>query len=645
MNEPETNKPELIIRPDLWPNMDPKEAVQLLNHVQDAIVKIYLGERFRVGYANEALADLTRYSLADFVENPGLFFEIVYPDDLPAVSAMLRDSSLETAVFRLQRKDGEVVLVAARLAPVLDRLDHSFNAVVLSLRPISDRPTARESSVRRTDLNRDVIHTMEEAMAVIRLPGGIFEDANQTFIELFFLERDGIRGVEILTLLSRHIDPGDLARLRDALAANQLDNLEIPVQNRYGSGLFLYFEKRAHPADAGDSILVRTRSFALFKKLSHYVDKLSVIGEAGFGLSQTLNLEDIYQRTGNAVERLFPDVGTIIISRFHPESATFTAAYAWQDSVRLDISDLPPVALEPPGRGVQSQAVHSRAPVIIDDLYKFLAALGKKVVYLGDDESDTITRSALCVPMLAQDRVLGVVQVQAGPLNRFSGADADILSVISNNAAVMIANTELVDDLRRSNRELSEAYDATLKGWVQAIDLRDSETRDHTQRVADLTLRLARRMGFAGDPLVHLYRGVLLHDIGKLIVPDDILRKPDKLSAEEWVVMKLHPVRAKEMIEEIPYLQPALEIPYSHHEKWDGSGYPRGLKGAEIPLTARIFAVVDVYDALSHDRPYNQAWSLERVRAHILSLSGIHFDPQVVEAFIGMLDEGDGDHR
>jgi putative nucleotidyltransferase with HDIG domain len=186
---------------------------------------------------------------------------------------------------------------------------------------------------------------------------------------------------------------------------------------------------------------------------------------------------------------------------------------------------------------------------------------------------------------------------------------------------------------------LTHAYDATIEGWSHAMDLRDKETEGHTLRVTDLTLRLARAMGASPAELVHIRRGALLHDIGKMGVPDRILLKPDKLTEEEWEIMRKHPTFALEMLELIHYLKPALNIPYSHHERWDGSGYPRGLAGREIPLEARIFAVVDVWDAVTSDRPYRPAWSKEKALNYIEEQSGKQFDPDVVYVFLRLSDE------
>ena len=187
--------------------------------------------------------------------------------------------------------------------------------------------------------------------------------------------------------------------------------------------------------------------------------------------------------------------------------------------------------------------------------------------------------------------------------------------------------------------ELREAYDHTIEGWVRALDLRDRETETHTLRVTEMTVRLAREMGMNESEIVHIRRGALLHDIGKMGIPDSILNKLDALTPQDWDIMKKHPMYAYEMLSPIAYLLPALDIPYCHHEKWDGTGYPRQLAGEEIPLSARIFAVVDVWDALRSNRPYRGGWPENDVLEHIRNLSGTHFDPKVVDIFFKLLDE------
>jgi putative two-component system response regulator len=185
--------------------------------------------------------------------------------------------------------------------------------------------------------------------------------------------------------------------------------------------------------------------------------------------------------------------------------------------------------------------------------------------------------------------------------------------------------------------EVIVAFDAVLESWGQALELRDLEPQGHVQRVTDMTVQLAHAMGMSDAELVHVRRGALLHDIGKMGVPDRIIMKLGPLDDEEWEIMRKHPVYAYDLLSPISYLEPALVIPYSHHEWWDGSGYPRGLKGEEIPLAARIFAVIDVWDALHSDKSYRRAWSKSEVDDYIHEEAGKHFDPDVVQVFFGLL--------
>lgn len=194
-------------------------------------------------------------------------------------------------------------------------------------------------------------------------------------------------------------------------------------------------------------------------------------------------------------------------------------------------------------------------------------------------------------------------------------------------------------DLKNAHAHLEEAYNETLEGWVRALELREHATADHSRRVVDFTMGMALRMGITGDDLVNAMRGALLHDIGKMGVPDSILLKPGSLTMEEWTIMRYHPVYARTLLEEIAYLVPAIDIPYSHHERWDGSGYPRGISGETIPLCARIFAVIDVYDALISNRPYRPAWSEPDVRQYLIDQKGSQFDPVIVDEFLALLAE------
>ena len=241
------------------------------------------------------------------------------------------------------------------------------------------------------------------------------------------------------------------------------------------------------------------------------------------------------------------------------------------------------------------------------------------------------------VPLIAKGEVKGVLEVFHRAALTPSAEWLELLETLAGQAAIAIDSITLFNNLQRSNAELGVAYESTLDGWSHALDLRDKETEGHTLRATEMTIRLGQAAGVSDADLVHIRRGALLHDIGKMGVPDSILLKPEPLTEDEWIVMRRHPQHAVDLLSHIPYLHPALDIPYCHHEKWDGTGYPRGLKGEQIPFAARLFAFADIWDALTSDRPYRAAWSREKAMEHIKSLAGVHLDPRVTDLFLGIL--------
>lgn len=245
--------------------------------------------------------------------------------------------------------------------------------------------------------------------------------------------------------------------------------------------------------------------------------------------------------------------------------------------------------------------------------------------------------SYYAVPLIIKDTILGALEVYLEQTITPDRKWLEFLEMLTGHAAIAIDDAELFRNLQKSNLELTEAYEATIGGWSHALDLRDKETEGHTQRVTELTVKLARFLNVDETEIDHIRRGALLHDIGKMGIPDSILLKPGPLTPDEWIIMKKHPMLAFEMLSPIHYLKKAIEIPYCHHEKWNGSGYPRQLKGEDIPQSARIFAVVDVWDAVTSDRPYRAAWDAVKAMTYILSESGSHFEPKVVDAFVKMM--------
>ena len=281
------------------------------------------------------------------------------------------------------------------------------------------------------------------------------------------------------------------------------------------------------------------------------------------------------------------------------------------------------------GAGYAWQVVKERQMVIVQDVRQ-----GPDGLQRAPDLSGEQIITYVGVPLLAKGQVKGVLEVFQREPRVLEAERRDFLEMLAGQAAIAIDNYELFEHLESSNAELGMAYDSTLEGWANALELRDKETEGHTRRVAELATRLAQSLGVLENNLLQIYRGALLHDIGKMGVPDSIVLKPGPLTDEEWVIMRKHPQYAYDMLSPIAYLRPAIDIPYCHHERWDGTGYPRGLKREQIPLAARIFAVVDVWDALISDRSYRKAWPEEKAYQYIQDQAGLHFDPQMVRTFL-----------
>ena len=281
------------------------------------------------------------------------------------------------------------------------------------------------------------------------------------------------------------------------------------------------------------------------------------------------------------------------------------------------------------GVGHAGQAALERRTVVVSDLRTSTGQFGQSPHL----EAEGFT-AYVATPLVARGGVCGVLEVFLRHPFTPDEEWQDFLETLAGQAAIAIDSASMFLELQHSHLELTLAYDATIECWARALELRDLETKGHTRRVADMSTRLGEALGLKGEALTQLRRGAVLHDIGKMAIPDAVLLKPEPLTHDERQIMQRHPVFAHEMLSSIPLLRASAEIPWCHHERWDGTGYPRGLKATEIPLGARIFAVVDVWDALRFARPYKKAWGDDRVRAHLVAGAGTHFDPAVVEAFV-----------
>jgi len=367
----------------------------------------------------------------------------------------------------------------------------------------------------------------------------------------------------------------------------------------------------------------------LINEITHRLEQIEGLREIDRAISGSFDLRVTSNVVLDQVMRnLRVDAADIL--QAHPETQTleFVSGRGFRSRI-LQHASLPI------GESLAGRAALERSIVSIPDLLEDVHSGSPPTFIAGEGFV-----SYFALPLIAKGSVKGVLELfHRQPLS----ADPDWLhfaEILASQAAIALDNLSMFNEVIDANRELSLAYDRTIEGWAVALDLRDRETEGHAQRVTSMTLQLAREMELPDSELVQIRRGALLHDIGKMGIPDSILQKPGELTAEEWETMMKHPFYAFRMLSSISYLRTALEIPYCHHEKWDGSGYPRGLKGEQIPLPARIFAVVDVWDALTSDRPYRAAWPRVKAMLYIRKQAGVHFDPRVVDRFI-KLDPGE----
>jgi len=415
-----------------------------------------------------------------------------------------------------------------------------------------------------------------------------------------------------------------LRRCMDERTAGSLEN-----EFSYPDGGSAWFELRIEPVPEG--LFVLSLDITARKHAEHarqrQIDRLrslraidlAILGTTDFRVALKTVVEETRRRLG---------VGGAAV--FLLEGAT-TLRVAACGGCRSPAVDRVRVRL---GEGAIGRAALERKTVMVPDA-------------LADAGSHDVPRALLdegiqglcAVPLVAKGHLIGVLAAADGAPLRVDEDWTGYLEALAGQAAMAIDAGQSYEDLERALMELALAYDTTIEGWAGALDLRDKETADHTLRVADLTVQLSRAAGMVDGELVHVRRGALLHDIGKMAIPDAILHKEGSLTDEEVAVMQKHPTHAYELLCPIAYLRPALDIPYCHHERWDGKGYPRGLKGDAIPVAARLFAVVDVWDALRSPRRYHASWPIERAREELRLLAGTHLDPVAVNLFLNMMED------
>jgi PAS domain S-box-containing protein/putative nucleotidyltransferase with HDIG domain len=516
---------------------------------------------------------------------------------------------------------------------------------------ITERKRAEEALRKAEEKYRGIFENAIEGIFQTT-PAGRYITANPALAHMFGYSspEELVAGV---TDIERqfYVDPNRRAEFKKRMEeGGEVIGFESQIYRKDGSVIWISENARAVRDERGKvlyyegfigDITARKRAE---EQIQRQVQRLGALRSIDAAISGSLDLRVTFDVLLDQVtSRLGVDAADVLLMNPHAQMLEYAAGRGFRSPAlqhtRLRL-----------GEGYAGRALLERRIIAIADLRSQTHDLESGQSSIPNLKSSISNlRSAIqneefiayyAAPLIAKGQIKGVLEIFHRSSLSPDPEWLNFLEALSAQAAIAVDNAELFNNLQRSNVELTLAYDTTLEGWSRALDLRDKETEGHTQRVTEMTMRLARVVGIGEAELVHVRRGALLHDIGKMGIPDGILLKPGPLTQEEQVIMCKHPVYAYEMLSPISYLKPALDIPYCHHEKWDGTGYPRMLRGEAIPLAARLFAVVDVWDALRSDRPYRSGWPGDKVKEHIQSLSGTHFDPKVAEAFLKMKELG-----
>ncbi len=595
---------------------------------EESLVGVYLIQDGLFRYVNPKLAEIFGYSVDELIDKKGPL-ELTHPDDHDIVIDYLNkrlSGEIKSVhyTFRGLRKDKSIIHVEVYGSGTIY---NGKPAVVGTLIDITDR-IIKEENLKRLSLEFQTL--------LDTIPDNITLQSRD--LRVLWANRGAAKGIgkEVNDLIDRHCyrlwhmrdEPCEVCPVQRAFITG---NLERDVVTTPDGRIW---DLIANPVKDKDGRVINVleigREITEEKKrenlLRQKIEQLSILRTIDSIIASTLDLKTLlYTVTGYVIKELGVDAVDVLILEPHSMYLEFIVGDGFKtkeiEKTRLRID-----------QGLAGRACMERKTLFIPDLTVSDIQLPPSLRQEG-------FKAYLAVPLIAKGEVEGVLEVFHRSTIMPDKDFIDFLETIGGQIAIAIDNISMFENLRRKNVELLIAYDTTVEGWANALDLKDKETEGHSRRVTELTLKIARRMGIQGEELINIKRGALLHDIGKIGVPDSILFKPGKLTEEEWEIMKSHPVTGYKLLAPIPFLKDAIDIPYCHHENWDGSGYPRGLKGREIPLSARIFAVVDVWDALRSQRPYRPPWSKEDALRYINDMAGVKFDPEIVKVFMEIIRE------
>ena len=587
-----------------------------------------------IQYQSPSVRDLLGYDQEEVLGKAA--FAFIDPEDLEKMTAHFAETVQSpeygaSAQCRIRHKDGSWRFMEAKGQIYTD--EHGELVALISSRDITERKRAEEALQEKE-------HLLSEAQRIGRIGSWSYDIRRDllTFSDEMYRLLDVLpeefhhNSNEFLALVYPSDRPAAVQWMADIREATQAKDLNFRLFHKNGELCYLHctgvveFDAAARPARfIGTAQDVTERRVAEIQ-IDQQIKRLTALSEIDRAI-----ISSVDQRyalgviLSHLISQLQVDAADVLL--FDRDAEAFR--YAAGQGFRTKMMESAQLRM---GESHAGRAAKERRMIRIPDLRESTNDLSFSKFVIAEGFV-----SYIAVPLVVKGHSRGVLEVFQRTLLQPYQEWLDFFNTVVGQTVIAIETTSLFENLQASNRELMQAYDATIEGWSRAMDLRDRETAGHTQRVTKLTLELGRAMGLDESRLIHIRRGALLHDIGKLGVPDHILFKPSELTVEEREIIEKHTEFAYEMLAPIPYLKPALNIPYFHHEKWDGTGYPLGLKGEQIPLEARIFSLVDVWDALLSDRPYRNAWSGERTIEYIRAQSGTHFDPRVVECFLEVI--------
>lgn len=614
----------------------PLELAWLLDATHDCIYVVDLAGdplRGRVVYVNSRVQELFGYEPAAFAQDPHLFMSVLHPDDLPGViaatGALLSTREPCTRSFRVRHgATGEWKWVEDRVSVRTNPAGEvvGYQGIARDISHTVQREAALHESEQRFQRYAETTNDVMYRYRLTEPRGFEYVSPSVTAVmgytpEEHYAEPDIAHRLvhpedrELLADLPRHVSPDAPVTLRWIAKSGKVvwtEERAVVVYGPDGTPHWLEGVSR----DVTDRKAMQARQAQYLRRLEALRNvELSISGSADLRVTLDIIVDQ-------AMTHLEADAVTLRI--FSPETL-FLEPVATRGFLNTE------PGLVQVGEGFVGRVALERRLVAQRDLRQREDSARLRTII----ESEGFV-AYHGVPLIAKGQLKGVLSIFHRQAFSPDHEWLTLLEALAQSAAVAIDSATMFEALQQANSDLLVAYEASLEGWVRALDLRDNETEGHSRRVTELSVALGRELGLRGADLQNLRRGALLHDIGKMGVRDAILRKPGPLTDEEWVEMRQHPEFGWRFLKDIPFLNQATDVPYCHHEKWDGTGYPRGLAGEAIPLAARIFAVVDIWDALRSTRPYRDAWPEKTVRDYLHGLAGTALDPHVVSVFLAL---------